>query len=174
MLKFAGMTTEEATHLWNGGSDAHGNLPERAISDGHGNPCRHCLQMIEEGDAFLVFSYRPFNATHPYAEQGPVFLHAEPCQAFGPESAEDRNLPPVLEDSPRYLLRGYDGNERIVYGSGTIAETDQLRETADQLLKQDKITFVHVRSATNNCWQARIDPADEVSSGRIQPRQIGQ
>ena len=162
MLKFTGMATEEANRLWQGGRDAHGNVPEHAISDGQGNPCRHCLQMIDEGTEFLVISYRPFLECQPYAEQGPIFLHAEPCQAFDPNAAENRNLPAVLEDSPRYLLRGYDRNERIVYGSGTITEANQLRETADQLLKQDKIHFVHVRSATNNCWQARIDLAEEV------------
>ena len=162
MLKFTGMTTEEAKKLWEGGTDAHGNLPERAVSDGKGNPCRHCLQMIEEGAEFLVFSHRPFSQCQPYAEQGPVFLHAEPCEAFDPEPHSNQDLPPVLEDSPRYLLRGYDENERIVYGSGTITETNQIRETSDQLLKQERITFVHVRSATNNCWQARIDPAEDV------------
>lgn len=161
MLKFAGMTTQEAEQLWNGGRDAHGNLPERAISDGQGNPCRHCLQMIDEGEEFLVLSYRPFNDAQPYAEQGPIFLHAKPCQAYHSKSNSDRALPPVLEDSPRYLLRGYDENERIVYGSGAITDTNQICETADRLLAQEKITFVHVRSATNNCWQARIDPSDE-------------
>ena len=161
MLNFAGMSSDEAKHLWDGGCDAHGRLPERAVSDGQGNPCRHCLKMIEEGEEFLVFSYRPFNEVQPYAEQGPVFLHAEPCQAFESTSSQTQALPPVLEDSPRYLLRGYDENERIVYGSGTITETNQLRETADRLLAQEKITFVHVRSATNNCWQARIDPTED-------------
>ena len=162
MLEFSGMTTSEAENLWNGGNDAHGNPPETAVSDGQGNPCRHCLQMIEKGETFLVLSHRPFASCQPYAEQGPVFLHAEPCVAYQHDSTDPDNLPPVLHDSPRYMLRGYDENERIVYGSGTIADTRQLNAVAGQLLAQDRITFVHVRSATNNCWQARIDTnADE-------------
>ena len=62
MLKFNGMTTEEATHLWDGGADDHGNIPERAVSNGKDNPCRHCLRMIEEGDEFLAISHKPFNS----------------------------------------------------------------------------------------------------------------
>ena len=161
MAKITGMSTAEATHFWNGGKDAHGNQPERAISDGKGHPCRHCLSMIEEGEAFLILSYRPFTACQPYAEQGPVFLHAERCPAFEPNSAKNGALPPVLQDSPHYLVRGYDCDERIVYGSGTITETKELRETADRLLAEEKITFLHVRSATNNCWQARIEPDEK-------------
>jgi hypothetical protein len=160
-MKFSGMTTQEATHLWNGGKDAHGNPPERAISDGNGNPCRHCLRMIEEGDSYLIISHRPFTSRQPYAEQGPVFVHAKPCAAYETEQKQAPSLPPVLNDSPRYLLRGYDQNERIVYGSGTITETNQISDTAERLLAQDQITFVHVRSATNNCWQARIDPSKD-------------
>ncbi|MEM7290545.1 MAG: DUF1203 domain-containing protein, partial [Pseudomonadota bacterium] len=80
---------------------------------------------------------------------------------FQSQPCDDGDLPPVLQDSPRYMLRGYDKDERIVYGSGTISETDQIRETAENLLAQDRITFVHVRSATNNCWQARIDPSEK-------------
>ncbi|MEP0943934.1 MAG: DUF1203 domain-containing protein [Rhizobiaceae bacterium] len=159
MPKFTGMSTQEAIHLRNGGKDAHGNLPEHAISDGQGNPCRHCLQMIAKGEEFLIFSHRPFDSCQPYAEQGPVFLHANSCQAYEALDAEADSLPPVLEDSPRYLLRGYDANERIVYGSGTLTETNQIVETANHLLTRKEISFVHVRSATNNCWQARIDLA---------------
>lgn len=159
MLKFSGMKTSHAQNFWQGGKDDHGNVPEIAISDGAGNPCRHCLNMIDKGERFLILSYRPFDELQPYAEQGPIFLHAQPCKAYQPDDnyAEDPKLPPVLIDSPRYLLRGYDLRQRIVYGSGTITERDQIQVAARDLLLRDEIKFVHIRSATNNCWQARID-----------------
>ena len=161
MLKFSGMKTEDAERLWRGEADDHGNLPEVATSDGAGIPCRHCLKMIEEGEKFLVFSYRPFDTLQPYAEQGPIFLHAEPCDAYQADEDHPPQLPPVLRDSPRYMLRGYDEGQRIVYGSGTIAEQDDIHDTARNMLKQSRIQFVHIRSATNNCWQARVEPTSE-------------
>ena len=167
MLKFSGMKTEDAERLWRGEADDHGNPPEVATSNGAGNPCRHCLKMIEEGEKFLVFSYRPFDGLQPYAEQGPIFLHAEPCEAYQADEKPEAPLsplpplPPVLEDSPRYMLRGYDQDQRIVYGSGTIADKEDIHDTARDMLKQSNIEFVHVRSATNNCWQARVDTASD-------------
>ena len=157
MIAFKGMSSEEAQKLWQGGADAHGNPPERQISDGKGKPCRHCLQMIAQGEGFLVFSHKPFGSTQPYAEQGPVFLHAEPCKAFEPQDVAAGALPPVLEDSDAYLLRGYDANERIVYGTGAVTAKADIHDRADHLLGRQDIQFVHVRSAANNCWQARID-----------------
>ncbi|EFL89676.1 DUF1203 domain-containing protein [Ahrensia sp. R2A130] len=138
-LTFQGMTTTRANDLWTGGTDDHDNPPERQVSDGNGNPCRHCLQMIEEGEEFLVFSLRPFASRQPYAEQGPVFLHAEPCPAYATSK-----VPAVLYDSPNYILRGYGNDERIVYGSGAVRPQTAIEIRAGKLLRDDKITFVDV------------------------------
>ena len=153
MLTFTGMKSTDAEKLWNGGQDSHGNTAEKAISDGKGNPCRHCLEMIKEGEAFLIVSHRPFAAKHAYAEQGPVFVHAEPCIAY-----DDFNhqLPSVLQDSPHYLVRGYSQNERIVYGTGGVVDQQAIIDRAKTLFENPSIAFIDIRSAQNNCWQARI------------------
>ena len=164
MLTFKGMSSQTAQSLWDGGTDDHGNLPERARSDGLGNPCRHCLKMIDEGEEFLILSHKPFVSRQPYAEQGPIFLHAEPCAAYHHRDDRSDTLPPVLNDSPQYMLRGYDGDERIVYGSGSVVATASISSYAQDLLDQPNIEFVHVRTASNNCWQARIERQDDTSS----------
>lgn len=153
-LRYIPMSTREAEHLWRGGRDAYGNLSERLISDGDGVPCRHCLRNVSAGDAYLVFSLRPFTSLQPYAETGPVFMHAEECPAYG-ENAR----PPVLTSSKDYLLRGYGSNERIVYGTGGVIPTEQLELRAEALLAMPGVASVHVRSARNNCYQCRIEHA---------------
>ncbi|MEM7642433.1 MAG: DUF1203 domain-containing protein, partial [Pseudomonadota bacterium] len=62
-----------------GGPDANGRPAERAISNGNGNPCRACLRNIDAGDPMLILAARPFPELQPYAETGPIFLHAEAC-----------------------------------------------------------------------------------------------
>lgn len=150
---FRGMDSGEAARLRAGGVDANGHAPERATSDGDGNPCRHCLGMIGAGEPMLVLAHRPFATVQPYAEVGPVFLHAEPCEAYGGEAA-----PPPCLDSPAYIVRGYGADERIVYGTGGVVPLADLPARGRALLADGRVAFVHVRSASNNCWQARIDP----------------
>lgn len=153
-LLFRPMPTETASALWNGADDAYGMTPERAISDGDGVPCRHCLRPVAKGEAYLILAYRPFPALQPYAETGPVFLHTEPC---APHTASGA-LPPIL-DSRDYILRGYSAAHRIVYGTGAVTPTNELAARAESLLARPGVAYLHVRSARYNCFQCRIDRA---------------
>lgn len=81
MLNYHAIPTKQARAYQAGGRDAYDNPPERAKSDGGGNPCRHCLRYIPKGADMLVLAHRPFPQTQPYAETGPVFLCAEDCSA---------------------------------------------------------------------------------------------
>ncbi len=134
-----------------GGLDANGQPPERHISDGDGNPCRHCLRMIPKGAGMLVLAHRPFPAPQPYAEIGPIFLCADACAAGGGDA-----LPEIL-DSPDYILRGYGADDRIVYGSGAVVPTQALLDQAAVRFSDPRVAYAHVRSARNNCFQVRID-----------------
>ena len=155
MTKFVSIDTKKVRHLQNGGLDANGQEPEIAISDGAGNPCRHCLENIEEGEEMLILAHRPFKEIQPYAELGPIFLHAKQCARYF--TAAHNEIPAVLSSSSHYLLRGYDENERIVYGTGTIVPNEDINSWADTMFGNSKVKFIHIRSASNNCYQARIE-----------------
>ncbi|NKN36641.1 DUF1203 domain-containing protein [Agrobacterium sp. a22-2] len=152
-IRFTAMPTETAKQYWGGAPDAYDMAPERAISPGGGLPCRHCLGLIEKGAPFLILAYRPFPVLQPYAETGPIFLHAEACDRFGGGDT----LPEILTTSPDYILRGYGHQDRIVYGTGAVTPMENISARADELLARDDIAYVHVRSARNNCYQCRID-----------------
>lgn len=149
MPVFNGMPIETAKGYRSGTLDAYGNVPERQISDG-GAPCRCCLRSVPEGEEMLVFAYRPFSVLQPYAETGPVFLCAKPCAPSGAPG-----LPEILT-SPDYLLKGYSSDERIIYGTGRITPVEEVSSYADALLNRHDVAFVDLRSARNNCWQARL------------------
>lgn len=152
-LVFTAMPAKEAEAFRAGTPDAYGLMPEKAVSPG-GMPCRHCLSQIDEGEAMLILAYRPFPSLQPYAETGPVFLHAEACERY-PQTAA---IPPML-DSPDYIVRGYGADDRIVYGTGAVTATGEIVSRARQLLARADVAYVHVRSARNNCYQCRIDTA---------------
>lgn len=151
-LTFSALPTDAVRRLQSGAADAHGHTPERAISDGTGTPCRHCLNDVPAGAEMLILAHRPFPKAQPYAETGPIFLCAAPCARYeGPE------VPPVGRTAPDYLVKGYLATDRIKYGTGAIIAADALADRAQTLLEDPEVAYVHVRSARNNCYQFRID-----------------
>jgi len=152
-LKINGMPSEQATAYRNGALDANGMTPEHYYSDGSGIPCRHCLKNVAKGDAYLALAYRPFPEPQPYAETGPIFLHADNCEAYS-----NHNAIPLLtlQGEPR-IVRGYNEQNRIVYGTGKIVEPDQIMQYAQTAFDNPQVSYIHVRSSENNCYTFRID-----------------
>ncbi|MEM7643213.1 MAG: DUF1203 domain-containing protein [Pseudomonadota bacterium] len=140
-----------------GGPDANGQPAERAISDGPGNPCRACLRNIDAGDPMLILAARPFPELQPYAETGPIFLHAEACAPW-----QDDGIPPILTTSPNYLVKAYTGDHRILYGTGAIVASDLLMQAVEDRLANPEVAFVDIRSARNNCFQTRARRAADM------------
>ena len=64
-----------------------------------------------------------------------------------------------MRDSPDYLLKGYNSQDRIVYGTGRVVAVAELPAYAEQVFERSDVAYIHVRSARNNCYQARIDRA---------------
>jgi len=152
-LRVTPISTERANAYWLGESDANGQTPERHISDGSGIPCRHCLSHVIAGSPYLALSYRPFNDLQPYAECGPIFLHAEPCSAY----QDSTSIPAMCLNGEPRIVRGYDAAERIIYGSGKIVEPDNIASYARELFSDINVNYIHVRSSQNNCYTFRID-----------------
>jgi hypothetical protein len=152
-MKYLGMPSDLAAAYRSGLPDANGQMPERAISDGDGVPCRHCLGYVAKDEPYLILGYRPFPSPQPYAEIGPVFIHAEDCPAYDP----DRGLPPREQRGNGRILRGYGSNDRIVYGTGVVVGQGEIEAKAQAILARDDVAYVHMRSATNNCFTLRIE-----------------
>lgn len=150
-IQFIPLPTDRVRALQRGGPDAYGRTPERRCSDGGGVPCRHCLRDVPAGRDYLVLAHRPFETLQPYAETGPIFLCADFCEPAAPGPAR-----PEILSSPRYILRGYDAAERIVYGTGAVAATPDIPVLAERLLLRPGVAFVDIRSASNNCYQCRV------------------
>ena len=150
-MRYVAIPTEIARYYQAGGADANGQAPERVVAEGTGNPCRHCLKMVPEGAGMLILAHRPFPAPQPYAELGPIFLCADPCEQGGSEAR------PEILASRDYILRGYGADDRIVYGTGGVVATDTIPARASELLTDARVAYVHVRSARNNCYQVRIE-----------------
>jgi hypothetical protein len=153
--RFVALPTEQARALQAGGADAYGMTPERHTSDGDGVPCRHCLQNVRAGEDYLILAYRPFPELQPYAETGPIFLHARECE----RAPETDLMPEMYKSTAEHIVRGYSRDHRIIYGTGAVVPTHKICERAHELLQRPEIAYLHMRSAKNNCYACRIERA---------------
>lgn len=153
-IRFVPIPTQIANRYRQGQPDAFGLSPEyQAASSGARTPCRHCLQHVPAGKPYLILAHRPFKGLNPYTETGPIFLCADDCAAAGSE------FPDKILTAPHYIVSGYSPDERIVYGSGQVVNTFDIPLICGDLLSNPDIAFVHVRSASNNCFLARVERA---------------
>jgi len=150
-IQFVGLPTETVADLKSGGTDAYGLPVERHVADDGAYPCRHCLGQTPAGAEYLILAHRPFRSLNPYTETGPIFLCAGDCPGYAPSDQA-----PAMLQSPRYLVRGYTSDERILYGTGQVTDTPDIPAYARALLDNPEIAFVDIRSASNNCFQCRV------------------
>ena len=153
-IRFVALDPALVRHWQSGGLDANGQPPESAISDGDGIPCRFTLAMVPQGERYLILAHRPFPVSQPYAEVGPIFVHANATNRGGGSSAI-----PAFLSSPQYIVRGYNSRNRIVYGTGQIVPTRDISEVAERKFENEAVHYLHVRSASNNCYHCRVDRA---------------
>ena len=159
MLKLAvqGIDTAEANRIREGGPDANGLPAICRTAEGPANPCRHCLQLISEGDDKLVLSYRPFKALQPYAEAGPIFLHRQDCRRY-----EDHALPAWFAYLQPAMVLGYGRDDWIRYESGGVVPGAQLGDLCRTVLADPETSYVHIRSRYG-CFQCRVSRARSVA-----------
>ena len=131
--------------------DAYGNPLERHISHGEVYPCRHCLGEVPAGAPYFILAHRPFSNENAFTETGPIFLCADHC-----ERARASDQVPGTLKADQFIVRAYDANERIIYGTGSVVPTPNIPSRAKVLLADPSVAFVDIRSAANNCYQCRV------------------
>lgn len=154
-LVVRGIRTDEVDRLRRGAPDANGQPALTRVAEGVANPCRHCLGLIAEGEEKLVLAYRPFDAVHPYSETGPIFLHKGPCERYRSDA-----LPTWFDFLDPAIIRGYGEDDWIRYDTGNVVAGPTLTGTCREILADDTIAYVHIRSKYN-CFQCRVDRALE-------------
>lgn len=152
-LAVRGIDSDFVAHIRHGGQDANGQAALVRHATGGANPCRHCLQLIADGDEKLVLAYRPFTGLQPYAEVGPIFLHNRECTRY-----DSNELPAWFAYLQPALVRGYDREDWILYETGTVVPGQQLSSACEKILANPDVAYAHVRSKFN-CFQCAVERA---------------
>ena len=113
---------------------------------GGGSPLRCCLRDSAPGDLIVLIAYRPFPWAGPYAEVGPIFCHAQPCDGYPTPSRYPEGFA-----HRRQLLRAYDRDQRICEGIQA-KDGNQAQQLLTWMFSLDQVDFVHSRNVEWGCY----------------------
>ena len=129
----------------------YGHPAHLEVARGTG-PCRCCLRTFVPGvDQRLLFTYRPRGDEASLMAPGPIFIHAEHCDAYA-----GAGFPEGLRSLP--LAYEARGDASRVPGLSRANGTQAEGEIA-QLLERADTGWLHLRHAEAGCFIARVDRA---------------
>jgi Protein of unknown function (DUF1203) len=135
------------------GVDDFGNTLEVTINrDRGGTPLRCCLRDATAGEPVTLIAYRPADRGGPYAEVGPVFIHADPCSGY----QQTRAYPEGFRRRQQ-LFRAYGPTGRQVHNQ--IVEPGDQEAVLTDLLSRPDVDFIHSRNVLAGCYMFAIKRA---------------
>jgi hypothetical protein len=132
------------------GLDEAGNQLTVQTDTGGGSPLRCCLRETVPGERVLLIAYTPPGGRGGYAERGPVFIHAEPCDGY---HTPDR-YPPALSHRQQ-VVRAYNRDGRIAGGVLAI-DGEHAVPVIRALLAQPEVTLVQLRNVEYGCYNFSV------------------
>jgi len=112
-------------------------------------PCRHCLRIPLVAEDMILISYRALPDSGPYAEVGPIFVHARVCERYADVASFPRDFL-----SRSLVIRAYDIDGRIA--DAVVAQPGEAEPAAYAFLQNDAIAEVHVRHISYTCFDFKI------------------
>jgi hypothetical protein len=147
MYRYDALAGELVARVRNELRDDHGNTLHVQTSASPA-PCRSCLRIAPASSRLILFAYRPFVMGGPYAEVGPVFVHAEWCEPYRanafPEDFRARTL----------VFRAYDACGAI--RDAVLADGVDAEDALGRLFADDAVRFVHVRNPAWGCFDFAV------------------
>jgi hypothetical protein len=138
------------------GHDDFDNPLAAILDEAGGSPLRCCLRPSAPGDVVCLISYRPFARPGPYAEVGPVFVHAEACPGY---AANDR-YPDGYRDWPTMIFRPYRRDGAIAYDAIRMGDASTAGALVAEILADPDIEFIHTRNVAAGCYMFTITRPD--------------
>jgi hypothetical protein len=115
-------------------------------------PCRRCLRFSDPGQTVLLGSFHLAQPRGVYWSASPIFVHAEPCDAF------DRvnEIPEIVRGS-LVSVRAYDRDDMCLYDLGQVAEGSDVDEPLARALGDARTAFVNIHTAKPGCLLCRAE-----------------
>lgn len=150
-FRVAAIPTEVAEQVRATGKSPNYGFPaHREIAAGRA-PCRHCLQLIRQGqEELLLFTYDPFRELGQPPLPGPVYIHAKQC----PRHPNGDVIPEAYRG--RLLTLEAFGNERALLKEIRVSNGVE-QKVAEDLFHDPEVQYVNVRSTEAGCFLFRLE-----------------
>lgn len=125
--------------------------PVVASRERAGAPLRCCLREAVGGEAVALIAYQPSTLGGPYAEIGPIFVHAEACAGY----LDTGRYPEALRHR-RQVLRVYGADGHQIYDLNRIVEGHDAEGAITELLARDQVSYLHSRNVLAGCYMFAI------------------
>lgn len=146
-LEFLPVPPADLDRIRGAGTDDHGNpLTVRTADDRV--PLRCCLTLSDPDDRVALIAYRPSTVGGPYAEIGPVFVHADPCPGYTGDGFPDGYRERLA------VLRPYDADGQML--TGVLAGPGTSESELQRLFADPAVALVHVRNVIAGCWNFSV------------------
>jgi hypothetical protein len=132
--------------------EAQAGTPDHAVvtvDSSTGYPCRHCLQWARPGEQVVLFPYASIPSGRPYAESGPIFVHAETCPRYAKTDEYPENF------RSHRVLRAYNNDNDMI--DAVVVSDDQPEGVIEKLLQNPETVFLQARSVTRGCYTFKIE-----------------
>ncbi len=117
-----------------------------------GEQLRCCLRDAGPTEPVLLIGYRPSDLGGPYAETGPVFVHAGPCPGYPAPWAY-----PAGFRTRDQIFRAYGPDGRIV-DAEVVAGADA-EAAIERLLARPEVDRIDCRNVAYGCYTFRVERA---------------
>lgn len=140
-------------------ADARGNPPEyHQVTEAGGTPLRCCLREAESGERVALLGW-PLNLPDgPYAEVGPVFVHADGCAGY----SEPERYPAGFVDRVQ-VQRAYDHQGRIL--DSRWVQPGAAEQSLAGFLARPEVAVVHSRNPMHGCYMFAVRRSGQPAPG---------
>ena len=132
-----------------GHADFGNPLVPTANADEGGTPLRCCLREAGVGERVALIAYQPASIGGPYAEVGPVFIHADECSGYDPHDVYPEEFRHRTQILRAYDRKGCQLDNQIVDGVEVEARISELLARVD-------VAFIHSRNVLAGCYMFGI------------------
>ena len=141
------------TGIDDAGDELHRMTVQRTPGGG-AYPCRHCLDLIEDGTDALLGSFRLEKPLGIYWTPSPIFVHADGCNAF----AAGNEIPWFIPERP-VAVRAYDADDMMLYDLSDVAEGDEIEPLVKRCVGDERTSYANIHTARFGCFLCRVEAA---------------